>query len=181
MDNKIKIIQQNLRKSPTAHNELRSSIVNFNPDIIALQEPYVVNNRPPFPIVSRIFQVSDNSIIYCPIVVLNNSLIVNQIDNFTNYFATAIKIQTNSSLIILVNIYLHSNSFSEVHFNYFSDLFASFDDYPIIIVGDFNARNTYWNDTIINKNGYKFKEIIDLYNLIVINNKSKTLPTIQYN
>ncbi|KAH9425607.1 hypothetical protein DERP_004821 [Dermatophagoides pteronyssinus] len=111
----LKIIQQNLRKSLTAHNELKSSITNDNIDILALQEPYLFNNVFPFSISSRIFHSNMlNGVIYNGFVILNNNLIVEHL------------------------------------------------------------MNTYWHDVIVNKNGYKLKEIIDNHDLIVINDKTKT-------
>ena len=172
---KIKVLQQNLRKSPTAHNELRQSIMQNIPDILALQEPYVFKNRVPFPLSSRMFHSNmlDN-VIYCSIIILNKSLIVKKLDNFTNSFATAILIQTKLSSLVFVNIYLHSNIFCDIHQNYFTSILSTYSNLPIIFCGDFNARNPYWNDSTTNRNGYKFKEVITSHNLIVLNDKSKT-------
>ncbi|KAH9426829.1 hypothetical protein DERP_002929 [Dermatophagoides pteronyssinus] len=162
-------------KSLTAHNELKSSITNDNIDILALQEPYLFNNVFPFSISSRIFHSNMlNGVIYNGFVILNNNLIVEHLMSFTNSFATTISIQTKSTNIILVNIYLHSNVFCDVHQDFFESLLSNFSNFPIILCGDFNARNTYWHDVIVNKNGYKLKEIIDNHDLIVINDKTKT-------
>ena len=46
---------------------------------------------------------------------------------------------------------IHQSKIDDIH--HYSNL-------PIIFYGDFNARNPYWNDTITNRNGYKFKEVI---------------------
>ena len=115
-----------------------------------------------------------NGVIYNGFVILNNNLIVEHLMSFTNSFATTISIQTKSTNIILVNIYLHSNVFCDVHQDFFESLLSNFSNFPIILCGDFNARNTYWHDVIVNKNGYKLKEIIDNHDLIVINDKTKT-------
>ncbi|OTF74801.1 hypothetical protein BLA29_005566, partial [Euroglyphus maynei] len=162
-------------KSPSAHNELRHSIMENPVDILALQEPYVFRNRIPFSLSARAFHSHPlNDIIYSAIVVINNSLIVDQLSDFTNSFATTLLIQTKHRYLVLVNIYIHSNSFGVIHQNFFTSLLSTYSNLPIILCGDFNARNPYWHDVVTNRNGYMFKEVIDNHNLIVINNKSKT-------
>ncbi|KAH9527750.1 hypothetical protein DERF_001755 [Dermatophagoides farinae] len=175
MFNSIKVIQQNIRKSPTAHNEFRNSIMNCSSDILALQEPYVFKNRIPFSLSSRIYHSHpQNGTIYSAIVIVNNSLTIEHLTNFTNSFATTIKIQTKSTSLILVNLYLHSNIFCDLHHDFFVSILSTFFNLPIIFCGDFNARNPYWHDTITNRNGNKLKDIIDSQSLIVLNSKTKT-------
>lgn len=144
-------------------------------DILALQEPFVFNNRIPFSLSSRVFHSHPfNDTIYSAIVVINNSLIIQHLHDFTNFFASSILIQTRSKYLVFVNVYIHPGTFCDTHCNFFDSLLSSYPNYPIILCGDFNARNPYWYDSVTNSNGYRLKNVIDSHNLIILNNKSKT-------
>ena len=144
-------------------------------DILALQEPFVFNNRVPFSLSSRVFHSHPfNDTIYSAIVVINNSLIIQHLHDFTNFFASSILIQTRSKYLVFVNVYIHPGTFCDTHCNFFDSLLSSYPNCPIILCGDFNARNPYWYDSVTNSNGYRLKNVIDSHNLIILNNKSKT-------
>ena len=171
---KINIIQQNLRKSSLAKEELLNSISNSLPDILMIQEPNLFKNNFTFSLSSKSYHKICDEKIYTATIVFNNSLNTSLIDEFSNTFATTIKINSKKSTIILVNIYLLPNSFNDSHNEFFASLFLTYSNTPIITSGDFNARDPLWHDRLTNFNGRFIKNVVDDHDLIVHNNHQKT-------
>ena len=167
---KINIIQQNLRKSRYANDELKDSLHNTSTDILILQEPNIFNNN----YVHNLNCKHYNNLPYTSTIIVNNTLNTNKIDKYCNSFATTIEIITTHSKIILSNIYILPNSFNDSHTEFFNDLIHEYNNFNIIVTGDFNARCPLWHDTITNHNGRFLKDFIETNDLIIHNNKDKT-------
>lgn len=174
--NRIRILQQNVRKSIIASNEIKSSISGQSYDIILLQEPYILNDLAVFNLKSKIYHYSPTSAsrIYTATVVLNKNLAATLIANFSNSFATTIALQTHNNQIVLSNFYIHPNSLNDCHINFINSLLHTYKNQPILICGDFNARSQIWYDKCTNGNGFKLQNIFNDHDLLIHNNSSFT-------
>ncbi|KAF7488575.1 hypothetical protein SSS_03096 [Sarcoptes scabiei] len=102
MTNKLRIHQQNLRKSSTATQDLLSNLEHSNTDLILIQEPHTNSNN-------KIMGFPSSSSMY----------------------------QANSEIIPKT----------------VRKLFKTYENVPLIVSGDFNARHTMWHNRITNKHG----------------------------
>ncbi|UYV79312.1 hypothetical protein LAZ67_17002102 [Cordylochernes scorpioides] len=75
---KIKCIQQNIRKSIIATTELRSSIRDNPPDILLLQDPYVLNRKVVFDMDSHIVHCSSTENTYTATVIYGGCFLSNE-------------------------------------------------------------------------------------------------------
>lgn len=173
MDRHIRIIQQNLMKSQSAKDELKEAIRTNPPDIILIQEPNIVNNNFTFYLSNQTYYHSSDSIDTAT-VILNNNLSTSLIEEFTNSFATSIRIQTESEDIILVNSYIRTGDLADPHIEFLNNLYLTHSHNPIIVCGDLNARHPFWFDPTTNSNGTKLKQIIDEQELTVHNTNHTT-------
>ncbi|KAF7490419.1 Putative protein in type-1 R1DM retrotransposable element [Sarcoptes scabiei] len=180
MFNKLKIHQQNLRKSLIATQQLLSNLENTNTDIIIMQEPYTRNSNKilGFPSNSHMYQTDENSIPKTGIFVNNLNLYCKKIEKFTNAWMTTIQIQLFKSLLVICNVYIEPNTISSHHIEFLRDLLKTYENVPLILTGDFNARHTLWNDRIINKHGECIYDLIIEFDLFLHNNKNATCLTI---
>lgn len=171
----IKIIQQNLRKSITASNELKEVISNRPPDILLLQEPYCNNNKAVFNLTNNCHHAdSAPNNPGTATIVLNSRLNAKSITEYSNQFCTTISITTNNKSIIISNFYIPPNSLQTEHQEFILKLVTHFSRNPVIICGDFNARSEAWYDHTTNRNGRKLSETLHETNLTIHNNKNYT-------
>lgn len=174
----IRISQQNLRKSPQATAEYLLNCKHF--DISLIQEPYTRHSDTiyGFPINSKLLYHQSQQ--YTPktcILVSNSRLYVQLLPEFSTKNFTTIKIQLHSLSIIVVNTYLEPDSITQAHIHWINNLLLNFDNQPVIISGDMNARHSLWNDTTNNRHGNMLAELISDWNLTIHNNSGATCVT----
>lgn len=176
--NTLTIIQQNVRKSCIATNELKEYLQSHQADIIILQEPHTFHSKPTFSQTTRNYHHNNNDeAIFTTTISLNTTLQIQLIDSFSNHFCTTTRINTITHPIIISNFYIHPKSFDNTHISFINKLLSSYHQYPIILTGDFNARNTLWEPNKSNSNGNKLRDIINQHNLTIHNNTDHTCYT----
>ena len=180
MANYINILQQNLRKSQMATNELRNDPTTNMNDLLLLQEPYLHKNS--------LSTISTNCVSFhhhyrplSAIILKRNNLSISHIQNLSNQFFTTVKINTSNKPIILCNVYIPPNQINDSHVDFISNLFENSEfntnKYPIILTGDLNARHSYWHDHHTNFHGTEIFNLINQLELFISNNNSPTCFT----
>ncbi|KAF7489848.1 Retrovirus-related Pol polyprotein from type-1 retrotransposable element R1 [Sarcoptes scabiei] len=180
MTNKLRIHQQNLRKSSTATQDLLSNLEHSNTDLILIQEPHTNSNNKimGFPSSSSMYQANSEIIPKTGIFVNNTSLFTKKIEDFSNSWITTIQIHLQQSPLIVSTVYIEPNSISSIHENLVRKLFKTYENVPLIVSGDFNARHTMWHNRITNKHGEVIYEIMNDFDLYLHNDQRPTCLTI---
>lgn len=179
-ESKIKILHQNCNKAHDAYIQLKTNISSLSADLICIQEPYQATNLPNlFSFNPTLYYTQDSptnppySVIYAH----NRNLSTSHITSFSNRFITTISIQIRSTKLLLVNVYLLPNDPNfDAHLILLSNILLDpqFQNLPIILTGDFNARHTHWLDHHTNTQGRKLFNFITTHALSVHNNSEYT-------
>ena len=178
--NTITIVQQNTRKSITAVNEIKQKMTKLRPDLLLIQEPYVLCREVIFDLNSRLFHfdaAQNNRHINTVIICLNNYLNIQLIDDFSNDFCTTVGVSCHGKAIIVANFYIPPNQLNDSHINFLTNLSSTFSSHPLVVCGDFNSRSPVWHDNKTNQNGARFKGIFNQTDLVLQNDKSHTCFT----
>ena len=171
--NDLSVVQLNLRKSITAVNELKVYLSKKTADIILLQEPYNFCNRPVFDLRSRIF-CCDTGVNYTASVIINQSLVADKLDEYTNNYMTTISIRTSTTTIYIINVYIHPNGLTSEKLYLLEAALNRLQNFPVVMCGDFNSRNPLWFDAVLNSNGRKLAALVDDHHLSIHNLRSPT-------
>uniref|UniRef100_A0A834VCU7 Endonuclease/exonuclease/phosphatase domain-containing protein n=1 Tax=Sarcoptes scabiei TaxID=52283 RepID=A0A834VCU7_SARSC len=90
---------------------------------------------------------------------------------------TSIQVQLENTQLIISNIYIEPNTITDSHIETLRNLLRDYDNYPLVLSGDFNARHILWHDRIINKQGEYICELINDFDLQIHNDNSPTCMT----
>ena len=174
----VRFLQQNARKSLIATKEILNNINYSKPDIVLIQEPYTSNSNQMLglPLNSKLHYVNTSKP-KSGILVTNRGLYTELLSNFSNSNITTIKIQLQSTSLIICNVYIEPNSLTSDQINLLSNLLDTFKHQPIILTGDFNSRHHLWHDTTTNNQGIILAELINDYELSIHNTKDPTCIT----
>lgn len=176
----LTIVQQNIRNSITAVNEIKNKLNELKPDILLLQEPYSRHQRVIFDMSSRICHHEPDSptgSVHVASIILNPKIVVKTIKEFTNTFCTTIGVSSEKEAIIISNVYVQPNQMTTLHIDFLTNLAANFSTCHLIVCGDFNSRSTIWYDSVTNRNGTLFKDIFNRTDLMIQNDKTHTCIT----
>src|SRR6218665_427051 len=168
----LSIIQQNMRKSINVSNEIKQSFSSNPPDLLLIQEPYCIDNKVVFNLSSQIIQSPSNP--ETAIIIMNRLLNVKQVTKYCTSFCTTISIQTSSCSLIVANVYIRPNRMNDEHIKFLEELLSDFSLHPVILGGDFNARNRAWFDHSTNASGRKLSSFMIDSNLSIHNDRSYT-------
>src|SRR6218665_416142 len=179
--NTIKILQQNLRKSITATNEVKGILESQHIDIALIQEPYCINNKVVFNSSSNILHSSKmaNKRINCANIITNSNISCYLLEEFSNEFCTSTLLHTQNASVVIANFYIPPNKFNSNHSTFIETLLQAHEHKALILCGDFNARHPLWFDKTINCNANKFISIIQSNSLNIHNTNSITCQTPQ--
>ena len=181
--NKFRIMQQNLRKSVTATDEAKEvldSFKNNKVDIVLVQEPYCFSKKVIFNSYSKIFyKVNNDNNPSNAIIIMNPNLSATFHDDLSNDFCTTISVQTKRSCINICNFYIQPNKLSSTHITFIQNILLQFQNKPLLLCGDFNARSQIWHDRISNRSGRLFADIFNNNNLHIHNDQSNTFENAQ--
>ena len=176
-DRHISFVQINLGKGRIAKNELVQYLNENKIDIALVSEPAtdpnsgrVQNITNYIPIQS---QISDPDRIKAAIYIREAShLNYHQISQVCCNRLSAISLQLKDKNITIVSTYLEPDIQGDEFLNHIETTLAYLKS-PIIIGGDFNARNKIWHDHITDKRGEEVYDITLTRNLSILNNDRK--------
>lgn len=169
----MKIIHWNIRSLPTNYNSLRYIIHKYKPDIICLNETFLRQhhniNIPWYTIIRQ-----------------------DRPDGYGG-IATLIHTKTPFKEIFINNITPHNLQVMGIqlqHFKLFNiycpprvdgaqiiNTILQTEEDPYIIVGDFNSQNPIWGSGTLNSNGRNLAEVIEKYDLVILNDGRPTRLT----
>ncbi|XP_035215115.1 uncharacterized protein LOC118188733 [Stegodyphus dumicola] len=164
--NNIKILQVNLQHSRGATAYLRDYIESNNEYTIAcIQEPYVKDNKVRgFPIKYRKFYAKSGA--KTAIIITDNQTSVLEI--LSTETISAIRIEGQIPFI-LISVYCPPSQGLETHLSILEDLISDYQNIPVIISGDFDAKHTIWGPSQPDPRGLQICEFLASTDMCVIN------------
>jgi len=98
------------------------------------------------------------------------------ISGLSHHSAEVLGISVQCSLdspVVLLNVYRHPNSFTP--FSFFRNLFSFISTYKYaILLGDFNAHHTAWDDGRQNRSGEYIYRNLETFGVVIMNDGSST-------
>lgn len=166
--NRLKCLQINLRHSSLASASLAQVILDFEIDIVLIQEPYALPSFPPVvvnpPGFSSYHQPSDDHAYGSAILIRDSIAKAGKLDcrHFSN-FAACVELKTNAGPLRLASIYRRpSMSNFSASVTPILDVVAA----PFAIIGsDANARSQLWNSKSCDKRGSELVSMLATFKL----------------
>lgn len=172
MTQKTYILQQNLRRSPHAVDELLNTANKYTNligdcSIFMLQEPPLnsVLQVKGFPLSSVI--ISDDFEPRSAIVVMSNNMKFRPIPQFTTSFCATATIMRSNVDLIICSIYFPPNCDISPFLNHVEKLLHEYDNAPILLFGDFNCSHTSWNCRSDTTRGKRLLEFVVAHGLSI--------------
>jgi len=174
----FRIVQVNLDKSELATQELRLYCDKEKVDIDCLHEPYINKGRLIGMRTDATVLVPEDLNPMVAVPILNKKINVLVDTQNTCTWIQVIRIQLNSKIITLVNMYCQFSISVNVFGSRLEEILAGNLGENILVLGDFNAKSPLWYCPRTDENGEKYKDIINQYNLTV-HNIADQPPTFQ--
>lgn len=174
MTNQLRYLQINLAHSRASSANVINMCMQFSPDIVFVQEPYVHSNR------IMGFELTD--LVICADVDPKCAIVF---PNFSQLSAEVFCCHKSSDLIVvqctfpsvsltLINCYVAPSS----SFSRFLMKLESFVVHPLeerlLLVGDFNASHPAWGGNVLNDGGELLMEFFVAHHLQFLNNPFST-------
>ena len=176
MNCKIKIAQLNCQSVNNKSIEIFNFINNEGIDILGLSETFEKNSTD-----SPIQFLVNFDTILCNrqyaahggvALLIKKNITYKIIKKFSDIEVEyiAIEIIAKNKKILLITAYSSPNS--QTNYNFVDELSKKYKN--IILIGDLNAKHTYWNCKNINKKGQIIEQMVEKNNLTIINNGKPT-------
>ena len=111
----------------------------------------------------------------CCVAAGGSLLQVCQLTQFINHYCVTCEVTFNELKFILISVYMPPSDDIETALSFLSEILLEFNDHPIIILSDTNARHKAWHQGDTNSRGDVLFDFILEHNLIVSN--EDTTPT----
>ncbi|GBM76038.1 hypothetical protein AVEN_53911-1 [Araneus ventricosus] len=162
----INILQINLARTRAASYKLQNSIVNFNSDIILMQEPYSRAEKiQGFPQSCTIFPSKTNK---AAIAIVNKNLKPAIIAS--KKYTVAVKLQTGQNPTTFISAYNSPYANIQETLQELQEIITSLKGESIIIGADLNGHHTMWGYRDIDSTGERILEFLLANNLFIANN-----------
>lgn len=164
---RLEFLQINLGRSKAASNQLEQMCNEVNPNIVCIQEPYLVNQKVVG--IPLKYVVVASNLAKCAVIVRDNTCTIFPILVTPNI--VAIKCSYQDKVFLIINTYIPPFSDFDVVLMEIDGLLRLHRNNPIIMTGDFNAKNTLWGGNITDDRGEQLSEFFLLHNIFVVNDK----------
>lgn len=172
----LTIVQLNMQKSKAVTTNSIKDISELDADIFLLQEPYLVKGR--VALIGSLQCFPQNETDYnlkTAIIIKNKNIDALLLSQHTNKFITTISAKTEDKEIIICSVYFPPDCDINEGLNLLQEVIHDFQNKPLLIAGDVNAKSPMWQSPQEDVRGYQLVEFLQLNDLASLN-KSKT-PT----
>lgn len=155
MESNLKLVHINLAKKRDAASTLFSNYSNHKNLLVSLNEPpfFKRSVRELNNFTNLICQSSSDKRINAAIGHYGANSTVCQIEQFTNEFCAVAEVSVQSLVFIMVSIYMSPSKDISTSLNHLILILECFNNKPILICSDTNARHTIWLDNLVNARG----------------------------
>ena len=165
---KSNFIQWNIKSVNTHFEDLRTSIHEHKPKVVALQE--TLQNSFNFS-GYHIYHKKETANARGIPLMIDNTLVSIEVDLQTNLEAVAARVTVCKKTYTFCNIYLSpSKTYRKASIENILDQLPR----PVVLMGDFNAHHPLWGSTYSSPRGDVLVDIFNMRNLCVLNDGSTT-------
>jgi hypothetical protein len=169
LKSKLKCLQINLQHSRAATDNISKIIHEEGTDIVFIQEPYNVTNKPVcLPRSCAVF-TSGPGRKRAAIVVMNKKIDTLLLTQLSNEDTVVVEAKVDRVSLILVSMYFDFNRPIDIDLQ---KILTHAKGTGIIFAIDSNARSTTWHDVITNKRGKALEEFLISRQLYTANEES---------
>jgi hypothetical protein len=172
MDNKLKVIQVNLRKSRTATEELTAHMLRNNIFIALVQEPYICRHGSNYkiPNLNGLQMAASTSAKFLAAIIYNKDcaspLFVPQL---SNSHIAVISAQLETTQLFFASVYLPPSTDIRTEIPALQRAVEATAGNKLVIGGDLNTRSTLWFDEKNDTRSPMLQEFVALNDLDIIN------------
>lgn len=155
--NSLNIIQINLNHSYAATEQLKTNLQTFENDVTCVQEPYYSKNK----VIG--FSMKD-IIIQCKekprtAIVIHKKQFDIHIEKAERDI-TAVRLKTKDEDFLIINVYAPPNADINETIREIKTISEKYETVPLLILGDFNAKNPAWGGKLLDRRGETLGEYI---------------------
>lgn len=174
---KATIVHINMHRNLASHREISEAASYHEIDIIMTQEVNTNKDGGPTSILGYrpIFTSKSGSPVKAVTYVRESSKIaITSITQFTYGNIVTCEIHLQDKNITLINAYIEPEEAGDESLATLEEILQQRRNKLIVLAGDFNGRNTLWNDRETNKRGEEIETIMMQHNLILANKGSES-------
>ncbi|XP_067134743.1 uncharacterized protein [Centruroides vittatus] len=172
----LNILQINLQRSKVASSEALQMVHDLNVDILAIQEPYISNNKVAMLGSSRVLTLANSSsVIKSGLVIYNKDLLVHLMVQHCTQYYTTMKVETDQPSLYIISFYCSPAEDLRNALGQLGTTMNCLHGYPVLLMGDFNAKSHLWHSSVEDLRGYLLCEFMAAYDLTSLNDSP--LPT----
>lgn len=165
----LQCLQLNTQHSRVATTNLVQIINEFNIDLLFIQEPYIINNKPAgIPKNYKIFSTGDGRR-RAAIIVNNQGVDTIMIHQLSDEDCVVVEVIINGIKLYAASIYCDITQDMEAEVQKIESIKKYANGRGLLIAADTNARSTMWFDTTTNHRGKKLEEYLTASDLHIIN------------
>lgn len=170
-NNRLKLIQWNIRSIKSNRDNLITLTRNENPDIVCLNETWLKSNENfnlnAYNIVRQDREDGYGGVATC----IRKNILFSKVNSSSSENVQSVTVKIGETYII--NIYSNDNSY--VSNSLLGSLTANIPKNKIIVTGDLNSHHPIWDEAPINKGGKAVCDFVIDNDLVIMNDGSATL------